>query len=254
MKKILSLLIAMLILFCTANSVFALDISESESQNVYARYSNDATNIYTVVLNKETPSTVTIKDGTEITVFSNNADDDGLMMVIIPISTEDSDAYTYVSDAVVSLGQQPLIWSVSFYKDDQRVELQGKVSVSVTIPNEEEYTGIYYLKDDAKKIAGSISDSEHKVEFFVDASGYYILLKGNTDYSETIKSNNSNITTEPNTTEYDKNIEATKNIADDSKTSPLTGNIGQADKYIVVIMLALSIVLSVFIRRSIDDK
>lgn len=166
---------AAIMLFSLGITVFAAQVPENEQGDVFARYANNAVNVPSGIVGDD--KTITLPDGTEITVSSDNDEDNGLRIVIILISAEDRDAYDYVSGAVAPFGKEPYAFYVAFYDGDTSVAPKGSIAVTMTLPGSYSRADLYYIGADGNNIAVDYTDENGKIVFLLNNAGYIALVK-----------------------------------------------------------------------------
>lgn len=260
MKKTISSIVMILLLFCTSTCAFAAEVPDNTSGDVYAKYAGNTDNLYKVILEDKTPVTIQIQDSVEMTIVNDNSNDKGLLVVITQITTKEKDAYEYVTGITDSFGTEPYAWYIAFFRNGKEVEPQGNITISIAVPNGYEESNVYYFNENLKDISENVIYDDSKFTINSKNSGYYLLLKQskinptcpsepeNTEPSSNLSNNDTESTTV--VISSDLNDEEHNNInTNNSATSPQTGDATPISIYCVVILLSF-IILLLFKRRN----
>lgn len=151
---------------------------------------------------------ITLQDGTVITIKSNDEADDDIKAVIIPVTKEEEEAYHYVIDMTKEYGENPYAFYVLFYRNGEEVTPSKPVTVTVTIPDGYEKSSLYSFTGDGKSPEKLSEQSKDGVwTFDVADSRYFAMLLPKT---------------EDNTTATDKPTDTSTNTSTGTNTSTST--------------------------------
>ena len=166
MKKILTVILAAVILLSSSSVCFA---AETETVDVYAMYVGQSIKTTVNIPDGETGVTATLPDGTEITV--TNIPEDAKNLVIIPITSDTAEAYEWVTECLEEVGVPVIAYDIHFLDaNGDRVNANGaKVSIAVSGSD----LAVYSVTTAGIATPLSSTVSNGKVSFITDGSHYY---------------------------------------------------------------------------------
>lgn len=147
MKKILLSLVCTAVLLTAPISVLATEIPREEYIDVKAKNAASVEEYCTNLYNGET---LTLKDGTSITVQSSSEDDSDLIVSIIPITEEQKEANEYVQERIKNFGENSYAFFVAFYKGREKINPKGKITLHISIPSGYEDAKLYFFSSDGE--------------------------------------------------------------------------------------------------------
>lgn len=174
MKKILSVITAALLTLLTGVPVYA---AETVSQvpghtdiSVYAKYV-DNTDFITIPTDENGSGSITLPDGTEITV--SDADKTTGRLVVEEVT--DKDVLDWVAKLLGSNEIDARIFYVYQIQDNGTARPVSGVTVTIKLTDDTAYT-VYSLKDDTSNKLDAASQNG-SVSFKTDGSSFYALCK-----------------------------------------------------------------------------
>lgn len=122
--------------------------------------------------------TITLPDGTEVTVDGDNADAE-LRVVIIPVTAQsDRAAYDWASGQVATLDTAPVVYYVMFYRGERAVNPEKPVKLTLTMTGSPDKTALYFMTGEGNPQQDKTAAVTTTTATFNAAeSGYYMLLK-----------------------------------------------------------------------------
>lgn len=151
------------------------------SCNVAVTGTVDRTNLYyEIVLGDADASSVDLPGGVVLSGVSSSSADDGLHVLIVPV-TQDSepDAWTWLSSETSSLGGDIQAYYLAFYRNDERVEPAGAVSVALSSGEGfGQDVVVHYLDGEAQMDSVACALVGGSISFGMDREGYYVLSIG----------------------------------------------------------------------------
>ena len=176
MKKFIATLAALLLLSCPITAFAA----ESDSINQApgssgievhgSRISNK--NYYEIVLGVDGLDTAELPEGVSFGGRSDTERDNGLRMVIIPVTAdEESEAYTWMSNADAGLGKEPMAYYLAFYRGNEQVLPEGKVTAALTLTDGYEKAKLFYMDGNAEKKEVSYTAEQKNSVFGMERTG-----------------------------------------------------------------------------------
>ena len=190
MKKLISALAALGLVFCLAVPAFAAPESTSGQRDITALPGStgiDVTadclidiNYYEIILGSNA-DTVTLPDGITLRGFSNKEENNGLRVIIIPVTADAwPEAHTWSSGKLSSLGKEPFIYYLMFYKGNEKAPSTEGISITMTLPGGYENALLYHIADGSDK-AGKLSyaKTDSGPSFTMSTNGFYAFLKAN---------------------------------------------------------------------------
>lgn len=120
---------------------------------------------------------VTTDEGITVTV-SGDEDvlEDGLKLTLRVIPEEDAEAYGWFSEVLEDVGDKILPLDIYFEKDGQRVEINGKVTITIDLPEGYENPVVCYVSSDGKVEVLKSTVKDGKITFEVDHFSFYALV------------------------------------------------------------------------------
>lgn len=178
MKKFAAALAAVLLLCVSltapAAAASTMQALGEQSIAVYGR-AESRKNYYEIVLGTADGASVTLPDGTAISGTSTAAADDGLQVIIIPVTAgEEAAAYAWLSMAARGLGGKPAAYYLAFYRDDLPAQPEGLVTVSMT---GKEGAKLYYMDGSGASQRLSFTTEARQLRFSMERSGYYLTVR-----------------------------------------------------------------------------
>ena len=190
MKKLISALAALGLVFCLAVTALAAPGSTSGQHDLTALPGStgiDVTadclidiNYYEIILGSNA-DTVTLPDNVTLRGFSTLEENNGLRVIIIPVTAADwPEAYTWSSGKLSSLGKAPFIYYLMFYKGNEKVASVEEVSITMTLPGGYESALLYHMADGSDKADKlSYAKTDSGPSFVMSTNGFYAFLKAN---------------------------------------------------------------------------
>ena len=175
MKKIIAVLATVLLLsgsltaFAAQSQINAVP-EEQDIQITGSRENHK--NYYEIIIGAAGADSVKLPNGTVISGKSDNAADNGLSVIIIPVTAEaEAEAYTWMTDAAKTLGKDPTAYYLAFYKNGGSVQPAGKITITSTARPD---TDLFYMNGNAEAAKITGSTAEGNVSFEMKSTGYYI--------------------------------------------------------------------------------
>lgn len=176
MKKIITL-IAVVLLLSFPVSAFAAETNEVPGKQgvaVYGYCESDK-NYYEIVIGAEDLDSVELPDGVTISGKSDNEADNGLRVVIIPVTAdEEAEAYEWMSGSAKKLGEEPAAYYLAFFRGTSPALPEGSIAMTVT---ERPGSKLYYMNGNAETKEISCTAESGNVSFIMEHTGYYISVK-----------------------------------------------------------------------------
>lgn len=189
MKRRFSLLLALCLAAVLATPAAAAEhtvvkrsLPDTTVIGVYGSYRSEGTSTTPAsgdtTLNENGDGTITLPDGTEVTLDGDEADA-GLRVVIIPVTAQsDRAAYDWAAGQVTALDAAPVVYYVMFYRGEQAVTPEKPVKLTLTMTGSFDKTALYFMTGEGRpqqdKTAAVTTTT---VTFNAAESGYYMLLK-----------------------------------------------------------------------------
>ena len=203
MKKIVVTIAVMLMIACQTCMVFGAEttvdqVPHNEEIGIYGNCF-DTKNYYEIILGVDGMNSTELPGGIVLSGLSDSDGDDGLRVVIIPVTAEEeSEAYSWLSDSVKDTAdteKEPWAYWLAFYRGDSPASSDGTVDIAMTVKEGYEKSSLYYMNGDADITKKGYSYLETGVTFSMDKSGYYIFMNQSsilppdkpTDPSEPVK-------------------------------------------------------------------
>lgn len=177
MKKISAAAAALMLVFTMTMTAFAVNanaVPDDKNIDVQAVYVGEFDNVTVGTIGPGDP--IPLPDGGKIKIDTDNENDVGLRYVITIITEDEPEAYDYVSGAVGEIGSDIYAVHIAFYKDDERVEPSGNVTISMTAPNGYDNAEFVYITDDTQLVELDREKVGEDIVFSTDKGGYYVLV------------------------------------------------------------------------------
>lgn len=176
LKKAVAALAFVMLFSCSVSSAFAqtiTDLPKEVSTTVNGHYES-VKNYDELIIGDQVKDTITLDDGAVFSASSDNIDDNGISIVIIPVRPGQA-SEPWVRDNFQDLGDENAIYYLAFYKDGQKVQPNGNVTVSMTIDGYDN-ADIYYM--DSTGACEKLDPAKARgINLFnMDAEGHYIAV------------------------------------------------------------------------------
>lgn len=183
MKKWIAALAAALLLSCPVTALAAQPDSGTMPQQhgvtVYGVYQSSK-DYYEITLGIQGLDTVTLPDGVTIRGQSDSAADNGLQVIIIPVTAgEEAEAYAWVTTAAARLGKDPAVYYFAFRRGDSFTQPEGSVTLAVTAEGLGAKT-LFYMDGDARSRQLTGTAAAGGISFRMEQTGYYLFEKTET--------------------------------------------------------------------------
>lgn len=178
MKKFVAVL-GVILLFCCPLTVFTAEsdtrtVPYNQGIEVYGSCESNK-NYYEIVIGVTDIDTVKLPDGITISVRSDSKEDNGLRIIIIPVTpTEETEAYAWMSNVTKDFGKEPIAYYLAFYRGNNPVQPKGKIIVTETA---REGSTLYYMDGSAKPKEISYDAESQNISFEMKSTGYYLSVK-----------------------------------------------------------------------------
>ncbi|MDO4331247.1 MAG: hypothetical protein Q4C58_00985 [Eubacteriales bacterium] len=153
------------------------DTLEEEKQTTfgfYATYIAGETDYFTApVENGE--SRISLPDKTVITV--DGIPEDGLTLVVYPVTDHDKDAWEWFSACMKGKGSNIVPYEIYFLKKDGTRLLADGVTVGILLPESMETPAVFSLNKDATVTELASETANGKIIFQADGRYYYVLAE-----------------------------------------------------------------------------
>lgn len=185
MKKIIALLGGLLLLSfplaAEAKSSEVKQVPNEHSIDVYVNYVSNKT-YYEIVMGVDNMESVKLPNGAVISGKSSTEEDQGLRVIIIPVTADDeAEAYAWMSGEVKNIGENPTAYYLAFYKGNDPAQPKGEIMITITSvqgTNSPSATDLYYMNGEAKLSELSYTAENYdSVTFKMDLTGYYLSVK-----------------------------------------------------------------------------
>ena len=189
MKKLISALAALCRTLCLTGTVFAASGTDSgtrDSSALPGSSSIDVTaechidvNYYEIILGTSS-DTVTLPDDIALRGFSPKQENNGLRVIIIPVTAADwPQANDWAARQVRSLGKEPVIYYLMFYRGTERQESAEDVTITMSARSGYESALLYHMDGSARTNKLSYAKTDNGPSFAMTKNGYYVFLKAN---------------------------------------------------------------------------
>ena len=186
MKKWITALAAILLLSCPMTA-FAAEVEVDEvpegetgtEQGIEVYGScQSSKDYYEITLGVPGMDSVDLPDDVTLSGKSDSAEDNGLRVVIIPVTAEEeADAYAWLSGVTSKLGKEPAAYYLAFYDEDETAQPEGKVTVTMTTKDGYEKAKFCYMDGNAVTKDVSYTTGEKNISFGMEKTGYYLFVK-----------------------------------------------------------------------------
>lgn len=196
-KLLLSMTYIVMVLLMSVQILAADSLVVEEEIDVKARYTEKELENSTILGSGQS---ITLQDGTVITIRSNDEADDDIKAVVIPVTKEEEEAYHYVIDMTKEYGEKPYAFYVLFYRNGVEVTPAKPVTVTVTVPDGYEKSTLYSFTGDGKspeKLNGQAKDGVWT--FDVADRRYFAMLLPKTEDNTTATDKPTDTSTSTNT-------------------------------------------------------
>lgn len=178
MRKIISLLAALSLSLCLTAAAFADSGTQDHRIPVFVHCDITA-NYYQITLGGA--DTVTLPDNIVLQGASSQAADDGLRVIIIPLTPAgEPDAFAWAAKTAVTLGREPIIYYLMTYRDSTPAPPSGEVRITMTTRSGYENALLYYM-DGSAETTRLRYDTTGGTVFSLRDDGYYMFLKSPSD-------------------------------------------------------------------------
>ncbi len=181
MKRIFVAFIAVLLFICipitvSAGTKTAYAVDQPVAISVKAVFKgNTDPNIYKNDVIHGSSSVITENGITVIITGSAEAFEPGVRLVVREITAEEKDARDWFSGVLNGTGTDILPFDIYFEKDGQRIPLNSKVQITITLPDGYEAPFVCYVTTGGKVEALASNVKDDKISFETDHTGYYVL-------------------------------------------------------------------------------
>lgn len=181
MKKWITILAAVLLLLTCPVTALAAEpapaaMPERHGVPVYG-ICQSSRNYYEITLGVHGLDTVVLPDGATIRGSSDSAADNGLRIIIIPVTAqEEAEAYAWAADAAAQLGKDPVIYYFAFRRGNGPTQPEGSVTLTITAENSGDKT-LFYMDGNAQTRRLTSTAAAGGLSFRMEQTGYYLLEK-----------------------------------------------------------------------------
>jgi hypothetical protein len=197
MKRMLAVSIATLLLACIqVASVSKADTIDELGQpfpisvkTVYKDANNP--NVYKNNVSGNYGS-ITTKSGIKVTVTTSTGTFESGRLVVREITAEETEAHGWFSNVLKEMGTRILPYDIYFEKNGQRIPLNSKIQITITLPDNYTSPLICHVTTDGKVEVLQSNVTDGRISFETKHTGYYVL-------AEKIKDSDGNPQTGDNT-------------------------------------------------------
>lgn len=180
MKRMFTALIVVLLFGCiqttSASKAKTIDkMGQSFSISVKAVFKESG---YSNVYKSNTSgdySSITTRNGITVAVTSAEEFESDIRLVVREISKEETEAYDWFSSVMKEVGTDILPFDIYFEKDGQRITLNSKIQIIITLPDGYMSPFICYVTTDSKVKALQSNIKDGKISFEAEHHCYYVL-------------------------------------------------------------------------------
>ena len=134
-------------------------------------------------------SSITTRNGTIVTVTGNKETfEPGVRLVVREITAEETEAYGWFTGVLKETGTDILPFDIYFEKDGQRIPLNSKIQITITLPDSYTSPLVCYVTTDGKVEVLPSSIKDGKISFETNYTSYYVLadkIKNPSDIPQT---------------------------------------------------------------------
>lgn len=192
-----------------------------EDFGIYATYIGGGREDYTAPV-QDGSSEVGLPDGTVIAV--GGIPDEGLTLIIYPVSEADADAYGWFCSCLEGKGSRPVPYEIYFLDGKGSQIPADGVTVSITVPKTMQNPAVFALGTDGTAEALSAQSDGERMTFTADGRRYYA-------FAEKAEGETSGSTENTESTESTENTENTENTGSTGGTESTenTGSTGSTE-------------------------
>jgi|LSQX01.1.fsa_nt_gb hypothetical protein len=224
MKRIVAVLAVTLLFVCMqvtalAESRTINQTGESVSIDVKGIYvpSSDPAEYKEEV--RDGSSSVTTESGITVSISADEQTfESGVNLVVREISEEETEAYSWFSDVLKEVGSKILPLDIYFEKDGQKVQVNSKVRVTITLPQGYNNPIICYVSSDGKVEVVPSTVENGKITFEVDHFSYYVLAESEESGGEPTGTGTTTSSATTATTKAETTTTGTTQKSDGAKT------------------------------------
>lgn len=201
MKKLITVLIAVLIVFCPvcafAGETHINHVPGSTGIEVYGSYQK-IKDYYEITLGVPGLDTVQLPGGVVLSGSNKHKADTGMRIIIVPVTAkEEPDAYKWLTGNLPKTGKASTAYYLGFYdNDDNHTQPAGDVTITLTMQKGYEDTKLYYMDTNGHLKQLRYSKISGTASFTISSTGYYLFLKqsGNNNTPNPAKPDGNNTT------------------------------------------------------------
>lgn len=175
MKRLIPAALSPILLLAFASPAFAGQAAADQSIDVKGKYTGNFGTMHTLVLGKG--SSLSFGNGQTMTVSLTSEQDQGLRMVVTPVSQVSAESYAWVSGQTARTGSSPYAYHVAFYDGDTQVPLDGEAVIRLSVPSGYANAVFYYMDNSGSLSKVRTQKSGSTLSFTAQNSGYYLFLK-----------------------------------------------------------------------------
>lgn len=182
MKKLITVLIAVLIVFCPvcafAGEAHVNHVPGSTGIEVYGSYQK-IKDYYEITLGVPGLDTVQLPGGVVLSGSNKHKADTNMRIIIVPVTAkEEPDAYKWLTGNLSKNDKASTAYYLGFYdNDDNHTQPAGDVTITLTIQKGYENTKLYYMDTNGQLKQLHYSAASDSAKFTISATGYYLFLK-----------------------------------------------------------------------------
>ncbi len=175
MKYMFTIFIAFLLLACIPFNVLAAG-AQSVYINIKAGYieKNDS-NIYKSNVSDGVSSITTINKTTITVIGNKDAFELGVKLVVREITTEETEAFGWFTGVLKGIGNGIMPFDIYFEKGGQRIPLNLKLHITITLSDSYISPLVCYVATDGKVEVIPSSVTDGKISFETNHTGYYAI-------------------------------------------------------------------------------
>lgn len=180
---------------------------------------------------KEGSSSIKTENGVNVAVSGDKETfDDGVMLVVKEITEEETGAFSWFSEVLKEVGTNILPLDIYFEKNGQKVQVNSRVRVTITLPEGYINPVVCYVSTDGQVEILQCTVEDGKITFEVEHFSYYVLAdrKDAGGTTEPTTSTTATDTTKPDTTTTGTTVTTKKGDA------PKTGEAATVFPYLLL--------------------